>query len=581
MLFQTDPDRFWDVVSNENPKERVAALESIDDMLLCEVLRYGLLNRTEMISPLASLYRDLFMQVPVERRFEVSRHASAFVDQTTIVSANALLPFIAEDTEAAIVSSAVIDYVSFSPLTNNDPMSRVKDIIGMIESAALKNEGAAFGALLHIGDRRACKLLWPLRDSLDGEALKNATKCSTGLIHAGTVDFYLDWLEGMEGTDVDGKFGIVASGLALLKKTNQSDQVFTGHRPFPARGATPAQWMALQKPMPLADYARRIAPRMYALERTEPPPRVMPHVLLAWELQPRTDREDIAVLDDRAATATALVGPEPVPSGRIVDVTHEWWDGEGQIVLTWGILNPNGPTLYVLGIRKFDDQYRTFFRWMHMLGGCTTYAAEAVDRVTYQGIYEDALNIDDHLVRNGDDGLFHVIPHFLIPVGGEEEVLLDIAKRLLAGGAAAKGDWGESMAYTRQFGSDFFGRAGAKIRSIYETLVAEARSKGEEPSEFLKFTKIRYGDIPDFADAKIPTWTSARMTPLLLEEWLGIISPRGFQVQALVALKQMWEGALKVLPEREGTIPWQRVMEFLDIYGFSLSEQCNPDRSAS
>jgi hypothetical protein len=158
----------------------------------------------------------------------------------------------------------------------------VKDIIGMIESNMLENEGAAFGALLHLGDKRACDLLIPLRDTLDHDAVNNAVKCATGFVHSATVNFYLDWLEGLEGTDQDGTFGLVASGLGLLKKKNQSDHAYTGHRPFPTRGATHAQWKALQKPIPLAEYIKRIAPRMYALERTEPPPRIMPHVLTQW-----------------------------------------------------------------------------------------------------------------------------------------------------------------------------------------------------------------------------------------------------------------------------------------------------------
>jgi hypothetical protein len=62
-----------------------------------------------------------------------------------VVSANALLPFIAEDKSPAVVSTAVIDYVSLPALTDNDPMSRPRDIIGMIQSGTLENEGAAFG----------------------------------------------------------------------------------------------------------------------------------------------------------------------------------------------------------------------------------------------------------------------------------------------------------------------------------------------------------------------------------------------------------------------------------------------------
>jgi hypothetical protein len=118
------------------------------------------------------------------------------------------------------------------------------------------------------------------------------------------------------------------------------------------------------------------------------------------------------------------------------------------------------------------------------------------------------------------------------------------------------------MAYTRQFGSNFFARAGAEARDTYESMLAEARSKGEEPSDFLKMTAIRYSHIPDFKDAKIPSWTETSMTPELIEEWWRIVSPREFQIQALLALKTMWEGAPKLLSDeaKANIVPWDSVI---------------------
>jgi hypothetical protein len=245
--------------------------------------------------------------------------------------------------------------------------------------------------------------------------------------------------------------------------------------------------------------------------------------------------------------------------------------------LTWGILNPNGPTLYLLGSREFDGRNRIFMRWLHMFGGCTTYAAEIRSEITYQDIYDDSVSIHEHLARNNADALFHIIPSFLIANGGDE-TLVDIAKRLLANGKAAKDDWGRPMAYTRQFGSNFFGRAGAEIRAFYESALAEARSKGEEPSEFIKSVEWRYGHLPDFKDARIPKWTETSMTPQLLEEWWRIVSPREFQLEALAALKTMWMGAPTVLPEetKAKVVPWERVVQFLGTYGLIL-----PDGSQS
>jgi len=310
---------------------------------------------------------------------------------------------------------------------------------------------------------------------------------------------------------------------------------------------------------------------MYALERSEPPPRVMPHVLTEWGLKPLTDPAETAALDDRTSTTTAHHGNEIVPGGRIADVKREWWNGEGNIFLTWGILNPNGPTLYVLGSRELDGKHRMFMRWLHMLGGGTTYAAEAVREITYQGIYDDAASIHEHLIENGAHGLFHIIPSFLIANGGDK-TLADIAKRLLASGAACRCDWGREIAYIRQFGCDFFGRAGAGIRESYESMLAESKAKGEEPSEFLKLTEIRYGHIPEFKNAKIPLWTETSMTPDLLEEWWTTVSSREFQVEALATLKTMWEGAPTMLSDeaRKNVVPWDRVIQFIDAYGLSL-----------
>ena len=167
--------------------------------------------------------------------------------------------------------------------------------------------------------------------------------------------------------------------------------------------------------------------------------------------------------------------------------------------------------------------------------------------------------------------MFHILPSFLIANGGDK-TLADIAKRLLASGAASKDDWGRPMAYTRQFGCNFFARAGAEIRATYESMLAEARAKGEEPSEFVKMIELRYGHIPDFKDAKIPSWTETRFTHELLEEWWRIVSAREFQIQALWALKSMWEGAPKVLADemRANVVQWDTVLRFIEGYGLNL-----------
>ncbi len=85
----------------------------------------------------------------------------------------------------------------------------------------------------------------------------------------------------------------MAGGLRLLRKRSLHPVVFTGQRPFPAASVTRETFLEMIKPVPVADYAGVIATRMYALEQSEAPPRVMPLVLMEWGLEPRTSRAEI------------------------------------------------------------------------------------------------------------------------------------------------------------------------------------------------------------------------------------------------------------------------------------------------
>jgi hypothetical protein len=99
------------------------------------------------------------------------------------------------------------------------------------------------------------------------------------------------------GVSANALLPFVASGLALLTRLSRTDHVFTGHRPFPVNSATLEQWSALNKPISVAEYLNRAGPRMYALERSEPPPRVMPHVLTEWRLKPLSTPSETLPLD--------------------------------------------------------------------------------------------------------------------------------------------------------------------------------------------------------------------------------------------------------------------------------------------
>ena len=69
------------------------------------------------------------------------------------------------DTDVAIISSATIDYASLGTLTDNDPMTRPRQIVDMVRKGSPRNSAAVIGGLLALGDPRVCELIRPLCDN--------------------------------------------------------------------------------------------------------------------------------------------------------------------------------------------------------------------------------------------------------------------------------------------------------------------------------------------------------------------------------------------------------------------------------
>ena len=120
--------------------------------------------------------------------------------------------------------------------------------------------------------------------------------------------------------------------------------------------------------------------------------------------------------------------PTPVRHGNasegvVIQIDDDWWDGEGKIYLLWAILNPNGPTLYAIGHKKVPGGLRVYFRWMHMLGGKTTFAAQARSSVSGDGLQRDLSEISAHLVScptNSFTYTFDLVED-LLACGGPDE----------------------------------------------------------------------------------------------------------------------------------------------------------------
>ena len=187
MLIRTDPRRFLSIAASNDEKERVSSLHWIDDILLCEIVHYGIYNDAKSIPHLSQFYSDLIEnEMPAELRNSVFEEVKRLVLSTDFVSPNAFLPFIYSETAAPLVSTAVIDFVSLAPVRDNNAMNTSLDIIAGIRANRIARPGAAFGALLHLGDPRLCKLLIPLRRELSYLHLNEGITSFTGYLSAAT-----------------------------------------------------------------------------------------------------------------------------------------------------------------------------------------------------------------------------------------------------------------------------------------------------------------------------------------------------------------------------------------------------------
>lgn len=580
LLFETNPEEFVNATMMFTFEDRVRALKgNMEDVALCEIIRYGR-PYGPSLEPLFKLYREVVLGFPVQRRFHLFGHIRRVVEEDREwVSQRALLPFIVVEPLRDIVATAVIDYVSVGPLNNDDPMTRPKEIVDLIGSGGVENRGAVFGGLLHLGDERVCRLIRPLRDLLDAEEVGVAIQCTTGFLYSSSVEFEIDWLEEMDGDEADRLFGIVASGLTNQVRQNRQDVVFTGgERSFPIPHGNPTDTEVEEnrkraKLVPVEEYARRIAPRLYALERTEPPPRIMPHVLAAWNLPSVTDPREAAPIDDRHPK-TNVSRPVAVPDrdgGDIVESTEVWFDGEGRLFLSWDVLNPNGPTLCCLGERIVRGESQLFYRWLNMFGGATYHVVrEAQAQVTYNEIHDTATMITQYLSLRGLGTMFSPIPSFVIP-NDADETIEDIAKRLIAADEPQTKDWGREVTYIEAFGDDYYARAGCELRVVYEAEMAKP-DRSSEMNRRLESTWRHYGDMPAFRDAVLLKFLSSPFTPELFERWWDVVGTARHSNAAIGQLGSMWRGAVSLLSDdrARGAIPFDRVVDFLETYKLVL-----------
>jgi hypothetical protein len=126
----------------------------------------------------------------------------------------------------------------------------------------------------------------------------------------------------------------------------------------------------------------------------------------------------------------------------------------GELLVSWFIANPNGPTAFALGFVELDHSRRLFYRWMHFTGGKTWISHDLASYFTASNedfgeiLFNELLSINnDALVTGKDVKLLLAIPSFVI-LNDNPQVGAAIAAFVQASLAYDK-DWaGNSIIWT-------------------------------------------------------------------------------------------------------------------------------------
>ena len=233
---------------------------------------------------------------------------------------------------------------------------------------------------------------------------------------------------------------------------------------------------------------------------------------------------------------------------RVLRSAEQWAREKYFVLFAWGILNPNGPTLSYVGIRRSeDDKYvEVFVRWMHFLGG-ETHILGFVD-LDRGNLKDDVLEIlgyafslDRPSAMRGNP-LVSCIPSFVTTPQGMVSTD-DVCHFMALSPEFRNADWGREWYYLNKYGLDFFARAAEETREVYESEISRPEITDEQ-RQFLEFSVTRARRLPAFSEWKPGSFQGRAFQTGDTVSWWNVVAETEYKNSALMELGYMWVGAI-------------------------------------
>ncbi len=247
------------------------------------LMLYGREVDAQDIAPLAALYGHAVPLTSADQRTQLALELAGYI-QDASVHAVVLLPIVVKDPTAQVVTTATIDFIAHSPWLENGESHALSELRELLKHGGITNPGAAFGALVAMGEQR----FWPQQDALrvllTPEQIAVAAQVHTALLRHGAVAYWLRWAQAEValGGEV---FRHLCTALVLARRRDQSGQVIDTERDLPITGRP--QPFSIKQQWSLEDYAAYLAPSLRDLALREDNTAWMLEVLQEWQVMPQ------------------------------------------------------------------------------------------------------------------------------------------------------------------------------------------------------------------------------------------------------------------------------------------------------
>jgi hypothetical protein len=260
---------------------------------------FGVTGNSSLVPAIEAVYSRLRHELPIQYRLAVLTDLTAELPVGPD-SASALLPFVQQDTDISVISTAAINMAMLMPTTPQDHLDGPRYIarVALKADTDRATRVGLLAGLFLLGDQRVLPLLDDAWSLLTSDERGELTRAHSGFIYASMVEFLMDHLDGTD----ESTFGYVAGSLGRLPLDTltgpQSGRVLDVRRRFPSSLLEEESPVTVTAVWSVEEYGQRLARKLKRLARYESEPKVLPIVMRVWGIEPRDERSIVVRADE-------------------------------------------------------------------------------------------------------------------------------------------------------------------------------------------------------------------------------------------------------------------------------------------